>query len=214
MSNEINIDELLEMAEEDVEKAVTYKLESDNSNLAKRIYGELFYFYCEEKFSGDLIFTWKSPSLVKDGDYIGKRDFPVENERVIGNIFPNLVTDHKYSLNLNRNGHFGDFPHDYPDIYLDHIAKYAYNKDIQNIKEYYPLKRAIQYKSNMEYFKKFASFEKFLEYNFFEEIWEESQKDPFSDMEFDKFKELSIKLMRIRGERMLEKLMEGNKNKK
>ena len=213
MSNEINIDKLFGMAEEDVEKAVTYELESDDSNLAKRIYRDLFYFYCEEEFSGDLIFTWKSPSLVKDGDYIGKRDSVVDNVRVIGNIFPNFKTNRKYSLNLNRNGNFGDFPHDYPDIFLDHIAKYAYKKDIKNIKEYYPLKRAILYDLNMNYFKKFSSFEKFLEDNFFEEIWETSKEVPFSDMEFDKFKEISIKLMRKRGERMLQKLIEVNKNK-
>ena len=24
------------------------------------------------------------------------------------------------------------FPHDYPDIFLDHIAKYAYKKDIKH----------------------------------------------------------------------------------
>ncbi|MDU5597717.1 MAG: hypothetical protein E6040_08465 [Lachnospiraceae bacterium] len=42
MSNEINIDKLLGIAEEDVEKAVTYELESDDSNLAKRIYRDLF----------------------------------------------------------------------------------------------------------------------------------------------------------------------------
>ena len=213
MSNEINIDKLLGMAEEDVEKAVTYELESDDSKLAKRIYRDLFYFYCEEKFSGDLIFTWKSPSLVKDGDYIGKRDSVVDNVRVIGNIFPNFKTNRKYSLNLNRNGNFGDFPHDYPDIFLDHIAKYAYKKDIKNIKEYYPLKRAILNDRNMNYFKKFSSFEKFLEDNFFEEIWETSKEVPFSDMEFDMFKEISIKLMRKRGERMLQKLIEVNKNK-
>ena len=213
MSNEINIDKLLGMAEEDVEKAVTYELESDDSKLAKRIYRDLFYFYCEEKFSGDLIFTWKSPSLVKDGEYIGKRDSVIDNVRVIGNIFPNFKTNRKYSLNLNRNGNFGDFPHDYPDIFLDHIAKYAYKKDIKNIKEYYPLKRAILNDRNMNYFKKFSSFEKFLEDNFFEEIWETSKEVPFSDMEFDMFKEISIKLMRKRGERMLQKLIEVNKNK-
>lgn len=213
MSNEINIDNLFEMSEEDIEKAVTYELESDNSNLAKRIYKDLFYFYCEEKFSGDLIFTWKSPSLVKDGDYIGKRDSAVDNVRVIGNIFPNFKTNHKYSLNLNRNGYFGDFPHDYPDIFLDHIAKYAYKKDIKNIKEYYPLKRAILYDFNMNYFKQFSGFEEFLKYNFFEEIWAASKEVPFSDMEFDMFKEISIKLMRKRGERMLRKLIEVNKNK-
>lgn len=215
MSNnfEINIDKLLRMAEEDVEKAVTYELESDDSNLAKRIYRDLFYFYCEEKFSGDLIFTWKSPSLLKDGDYIGKRDSPVDNVRVIGNIFPNFKTNRKYSLNLNRNGHCSDFPHDYPDVFLDHIAKYTYEKDIKNIKEYYPLKRAILYDRNMDYFKRFSSFEKFLQDNFFEEIWAASKEVPFSDMEFDRFKETSIRLMRIRGERMLQKLVEVNKNK-
>ena len=37
MSNEINIDKLFEMAEEDIEKSVTYELESDNSNLAKQL---------------------------------------------------------------------------------------------------------------------------------------------------------------------------------
>ena len=84
---------------------------------------------------------------------------------------------------------------------------------IKNIKEYYPLKRAILYDLNMNYFKKFSSFEKFLEDNFFEEIWETSREVPFSDMEFDMFKEISIKLMRKRGERMLQKLIEVNKNK-
>lgn len=54
MSNktEINIDELLRMAEEDIEKAVTYEFRSDKSDLAKRIYKDLFYFYCEEKIFG------------------------------------------------------------------------------------------------------------------------------------------------------------------
>lgn len=65
----------------------------------------------------------------------------------------------------------------------------------------------------MNYFKKFSGFEKFLEDNFFEEIWKTSKEVPFSDMEFDMFKEISIKLMRKRGERMLQKLIEVNKNK-
>lgn len=65
----------------------------------------------------------------------------------------------------------------------------------------------------MNYFKKFSSFEKFLEDNFFEKIWETSKEVPFSDMEFDMFKEISIKLMRKRGERMLQKLIEVNMNK-
>ena len=67
----------------------------------------------------------------------------VDNKRVIGNIFPNFLSDRKFSLNLNRNGHSGDFPHDYFDIYLDHIAKYVYDIDRPNIKEYFPLKRSI-----------------------------------------------------------------------
>lgn len=65
----------------------------------------------------------------------------------------------------------------------------------------------------MNYFKRFSSFEKFLQDNFFEEIWAASKEVPFSDMEFDRFKETSIRLMRIRGERMLQKLVEVNKNK-
>lgn len=41
---------------------------------------------------------------------------------------------------MNRNGCMGDFPHDFFDIYLDHVAKYAYEQKVNNIKEYYPLK--------------------------------------------------------------------------
>ncbi len=52
MSNEINIDKLFGMAEEDVEKAVTYELESDVATWQKEYYRDLFYFYCEEEFCG------------------------------------------------------------------------------------------------------------------------------------------------------------------
>ena len=101
---EISLIDLINMAKNDIIEAAKYnKFESDNNELAKSIYRHLFDFYREDKFSGDVIFTWKSPSLVKEGDYIGKRDLKVENEIVIGNIFPNYLTNAKYSLNMNRN---------------------------------------------------------------------------------------------------------------
>ena len=51
----------------------------NHDKLAKSIYERLFDFYCEDEFSGDVIFTWQSPSLVKDGVYIGKRNCVVIN---------------------------------------------------------------------------------------------------------------------------------------
>ena len=200
-------DEFITLAKKDFEGALDYSLSSDNSQLAKEIYKKLFGFYEDKKYSGDLIFTWKSPSLVKNGDFIGKRDESVDNKRVIGNIFPNFLSDRKFSLNLNRNGHFGDFPHDYFDIYLDHIAKYIYDINRPDIKEYYPLKRAILDEKNKEYFQQFDSFEDFLEKNYLEEIWESMEGRSFSDMEFDKLKDVSADLMYQRGERMLKILI-------
>ncbi|WDT36759.1 hypothetical protein PVA38_10845 [Streptococcus pneumoniae D39] len=122
----ITIEEYIEMSEVDFNEAVNYEFTSDTCQLANSIYQSLFKFFDKKNFSGDLIFTWKSPSLVKEGDYIGRRDSQVDNLRVIGNIFPNYLTNRKYSLNMNRNGCMGDFPHDFFDIYLDHVAKYAY----------------------------------------------------------------------------------------
>ena len=206
-------DEFITLAKKDFEGALEYPLSSDNSQLAKEIYKKLFEFYEDKEYSGDLIFTWKSPSLVKNGDFIGKRDKPVDNKRVIGNIFPNFLSDRKFSLNLNRNGHFGDFPHDYFDIYLDHIAKYVYDIDRPNIKEYFPLKRAILDEKNQEYFQQFDSFEDFLEKNYFEKIWKVMEAKSFSDMEFDNFKNVSADLMRIRGERMLNILITQSSDK-
>jgi hypothetical protein len=204
---EKSLEEFINMAKKNVNEAVSYnEFESDNGKLAKSIYKQLFDFYCEENFSGDVIFTWKSASLVKDGVYIGKRDSKVENEIVIGNIFPNYKTDSKYSLNCNRNGLYGSFPHDYFDIYLTHIAKYAYDERITEIKEYYPLKRSILYEENKKYFDKFNGFNDFLTRNYLEEIWEESKKRPFSDIEYEEFKEVSINLIRNRGIKMLNKL--------
>ncbi len=89
--------------------------------------------------------------------------FTVDNLRVIGNIFPNYLTNRKYSLNMNRNVCIGDFPHDFFDIYLDHVAKYAYEQKVHNIKEYYPLKRAILHQENALYFRFFSNFDDFLE---------------------------------------------------
>ena len=67
-------EEFITLAKKDIEGALDYSLPSDNSQLAKEIYEKLFKFYKNKKYSGDLIFTWKSPSLVKNGDFIGKRD--------------------------------------------------------------------------------------------------------------------------------------------
>mgnify|MGYP000912926888 FL=1 len=205
---EKTIEEFITLAKENINRALQYSLSSDNSPLAKEIYKKLFEFYEDEKYSGDLVFSWKSASLVKDGDYIGRREETVDNKRVIGNIFPNFLSDRKFSLNLNRNGHFGDFPHDYFDIYLDHVAKYAYNIDCANIKEYFPLKRAILGEKNQEYFKQFENFDDFLEKNYFVEIWKSMQNEPFSDMEFDTFKKVSTELIEIRGKIMMKKLLD------
>lgn len=205
---EKTIEEFITLAKENINRALQYSLSSDNSPLAKEIYKKLFEFYEDEKYSGDLVFSWKSASLVKDGDYIGRREETVDNKRVIGNIFPNFLSDRKFSLNLNRNGHFGDFPHDYFDIYLDHVAKYAYNIDCANIKEYFPLKRAILGEKNQEYFKQFENFDDFLEKNYFVEIWKSMQNEPFSDMEFDSFKKVSTELIEIRGRIMVKKLLD------
>lgn len=213
MSEKMVLNQLITTADKNLDNAVKFEMESDSCILAKTIYRYLFDFYNEEDFSGDLIFTWKSPSLVKDGDYIGKRDSKIDNVRVIGNIFPNYKSERKYSLNMNRNAAWGDFPHDYFDIYLDHVAKYAYNIERPQIKEYYPLKRAILYKTNMEYFKKFTCFEDFLKNNYFEKIWETANEKPFSNMKFDEFKKISTKLMDERGKQMLEKLIGMSKNK-
>lgn len=205
---EKTIEEFITLAKENINRALQYSLSSDNSPLAKEIYKKLFKFYADGKYSGDLIFSWKSASLVKDGDYIGKREETVDNKRVIGNIFPNFLSDRKYSLNLNRNGYFGDFPHDYFDIYLHHVAKYAYNIDCANIKEYFPLKRAILAEKNQEYFKQFENFDDFLKKNYLIEIWESIQYEPFSDMEFDTFKKVSTELIEIRGKIMMKKLLD------
>lgn len=207
MNKEIDIKELIKLAKNNVDDAAKIELKSDNCELAKKIYSILFDFYIEEEFSGDLIFTWKSPSLVKDGYYIGKRNFKVDNTRVIGNIFPNYKSKKIYSLNLNRNAMMGDFPHDYFDIYLYNVAKYAYNIEMPNIKEYFPLKRAITNETNTKYFKKFTSFEHFLKENYLEDIWEIAKITPFSEMKFEEFKDVSTKLIKKRGIVMLNDLI-------
>lgn len=204
------VDALIEIAKKDEEEAACYIIGSDQNTLAKEIYKKLFDFYDDKDFSGDVIFTWKSPSLVKEGCYIGRRDCKVENKIVIGNIFPNCKTNKKYSLNLNRNGYYGSFPHDYFDIYLEHVAKYAFQENVANIKEYYPLKRAITYEENMSYFKKFRNFKEFLKKNYLVEIWEKAGDTPFSDMEFEEFVKVSSRLMKDRGIQMLKKLMCNN----
>ena len=203
---DITIEEYIKISEVDFNEAVNYEFKSDNCQLANSIYQSLFKFYDKENFSGDLIFTWRSPSLVKDGDYIGRRDSQVDNLRVIGNIFPNYVTNRKYSLNMNRNGCMGDFPHDFFDIYLDHVAKYAYEQKVNNIKEYYPLKRAILHQDNELYFQMFSNFDDFLEKNYLKTIWQASKETPFSEMDFNMFRNISEKMIFERGSQMLKDL--------
>lgn len=199
------------MSEVDFNEAVNYEFTSDTCQLANSIYQSLFKFFDKKNFSGDLIFTWKSPSLVKEGDYIGRRDSQVDNLRVIGNIFPNYLTNRKYSLNMNRNGCMGDFPHDFFDIYLDHVAKYAYEQKVNNIKEYYPLKRAILHQENALYFRFFSNFDDFLEKNYLKTIWQVSKETPFSEMDFNMFKNISEKIIFERGSKMLNDLKSNYK---
>lgn len=207
----ITIEEYIEMSEVDFNEAVNYEFTSDTCQLANSIYQSLFKCFDKKNFSGDLIFTWKSPSLVKEGDYIGRRDSQVDNLRVIGNIFPNYLTNRKYSLNMNRNGCMGDFPHDFFDIYLDHVAKYAYEQKVNNIKEYYPLKRAILHQENALYFRFFSNFDDFLEKNYLKTIWQVSKETPFSEMDFNMFKNISEKIIFERGSKMLNDLKSNYK---
>lgn len=207
----ITIEEYIEMSEVDFNEAVNYEFTSDTCQLANSIYQSLFKFFDKKNFSGDLIFTWKSPSLVKEGDYIGRRDSQVDNLRVIGNIFPNYLTNRKYSLNMNRNGCMGDFPHDFFDIYLDHVAKYAYEQKVNNIKEYYPLKRAILHQENALYFRFFSNFDDFVEKNYLKTIWQVSKETPFSEMDFNMFKNISEKIIFERGSKMLNDLKSNYK---
>lgn len=75
----MNFNEFKESANEDIEVACRIELESDNKESAKNIYQVLFSFYDVKSYSGDVVFTWKSPSLVKRGDYIGSRKSKIEN---------------------------------------------------------------------------------------------------------------------------------------
>lgn len=201
--------ELVELANMDINQAASYDIGSDDGALAKEIYSNLFDFYDKENFSGDVSFTWKSPSLVENGDYVGHRKSKVDNSRVIGNIFPNYKSNRKYSLNLNRNGEMGDFPHDFFDIYLDHVAKYAFKQNRPQIMEYYPLKRAILYEKNKEYFDIFFDYDDFIKRNYFQNIVNYlKQNHSFLDMDFEEYKKETSKLIHDRGVIMLEVLKE------
>lgn len=201
------LNDLIALAEKNIDKAAEYDIGSDDGKLAKEIYTYLFDFYDREKFSGDVVFTWKSPSLIEKGDYIGHRKCKIDNNRVIGNIFPNYISNHKYSLNLNRNGCMGDFPHDFIDVYLDHVAKYAFNESRLQIMEYYPLKRAILYENNKKFFQMFTSYDDYIEKNYFTDISDYVKNNqPFLDMDFEGFKKKSYELMHKRGVIMLNKL--------
>ena len=204
----MNIEEYKKMILRDYKVAIKYELGGDETSFVKLLYSNIFTFYDEEKFSGDVVFTWKSPSLVKDGVYIGKRKEKITNNHFIGNLFPNFVTDKKYSLNTNRNGYMGSFPHDYFDVFLTHVAKYAYSEEVSFIKEYYPLKRAISDERNMEFFQTFKTFDKYLKEYYFTDIWKYIiTKKCFSDMEFAEFREISMKLINQRGDLMVTELI-------
>lgn len=211
--NSLEINEFIEMTKSDPQRAVAYDIKSDVSQLAKGIYINFFDFYDETDFTGDVALSWRSPSLVKDGDFIRKRVDKkyngIENNHFIGNLFPNFFTDKKYSLNTNRNSTMGDFPHDYLDIFLSHIGKYGYGEDIPiEIKEYYPLKRAILDDRNQKFLKSFNSFKNYLDKNYFTEIWEYiCNVKPFSDMEFEEYKNVSLNLIKSRGEAMIKGLI-------
>lgn len=215
------------MGQSDINNAICYELKEDDNPLVKDIYTAVFPFYTKNKFNGDTIFTWKSAAHVINGDYnairkfwIGKEgDKSAGNNHFVGNLFPNLFTDKKHSLNTNRNGHMGDFPHDYIDIYLMHIAKYAFSEKIEQdkmnfvnsrIKEYYPLKRAILFEDNLNYLRSFETFENFLKEHYFEDIWKHIQNIKcFSDMEFEEFKRESLKLIEKRGKSMIETMLKS-----
>lgn len=157
----ITIEEYIEMSEVDFNEAVNYEFTSDTCQLANSIYQSLFKFFDKKNFSGDLIFTWKSPSLVKEGDYIGRRDSQVDNLRVIGNIFP--------------------------------------------------IKRAILHQENALYFRLFSNFDDFLEKNYLKTIWQVSKETPFSEMDFNMFKNISEKIIFERGSKMLNDLKSNYK---
>lgn len=210
----MNIDKFVSLAKSDINAALVHDFETDDGVLVYSIYENLFPFVNTFECSDDVVFTWKSASLVRDVDYLGRRDSKVYNNHYIGNLFPNFKTDRKYSLNLNRNGMMGDFPHDYIDIYLMHVAKYAYKSTdefvLNNIKEYYPLKRAILDERNMKFFQYFDSFEFYLSCNYFTEVWKEIAKKPFSDMEFRDYVDKSLYLIEIRGNEMINSLLKNS----
>ncbi|HEV9816199.1 hypothetical protein [Streptococcus pneumoniae] len=97
------------------------------------------------------------------------------------------------------------------DIYLDHVAKYAYEQKVNNIKEYYPLKRAILHQENALYFRFFSNFDDFLEKNYLKTIWQVSKETPFSEMDFNMFKNISEKIIFERGSKMLNDLKSNYK---
>lgn len=144
----ITIEEYIEMSEVDFNKAVNYEFTSDTCQLANSIYQSLFKFFDKKNFSGDLIFTWKSPS---------------------------------------------------------------FEQKVNNIKEYYPLKRAILHQENALYFRFFSNFDDFLEKNYLKTIWQVSKETPFSEMDFNMFKNISEKIIFERGSKMLNDLKSNYK---
>ncbi|MDS3396700.1 hypothetical protein RK944_02700, partial [Streptococcus pneumoniae] len=77
--------------------------------------------------------------------------------------------------------------------------------------EYYPLKRAILHQENALYFRLFSNFDDFLEKNYLKTIWQVSKETPFSEMDFNMFKNISEKIIFERGSKMLDDLKSNYK---
>ncbi|WP_347301077.1 hypothetical protein [Enterococcus diestrammenae] len=101
----MKINEYIDLAKSDPQRAIRYDIKSDVGGLAKGIYKNVFDFYNSNQFGGDVVFSWKSPSLVKDGNFIGKRIDKkyngIENNHYIGNLFPNFLT-RKFQVELSH----------------------------------------------------------------------------------------------------------------
>lgn len=61
------------------------------------------------------------------------------------------------------------------------------------------------------YFQKFSNFDDFLEKNYLKTIWKVSKENPFSEMDFNKFKKISEKIIFERGSKMLNDLKSNYK---
>ncbi|HGR4254227.1 TPA: hypothetical protein ACL41H_001585 [Streptococcus pneumoniae] len=73
------------------------------------------------------------------------------------------------------------------------------------------LKRAILHQENALYFRFFSNFDDFLEKNYLKTIWQVSKETPFSEMDFNMFKNISEKIIFERGSKMLNDLKSNYK---